>query len=111
MCIAGRKICAPCVGVSECNPCRLVLGHADEVRATLAAGSCPLPLPLIDRCEQAYRAASRQVGVQPPAAKVSAQMNANCLFSPLTSYRACRCACGGKACARISGLSFYKQPL
>ncbi|KAL4419413.1 hypothetical protein ABPG77_003387 [Micractinium sp. CCAP 211/92] len=39
---------------------------ADEVRATLAAGSCPLPLPLIDRCEQAYRAASRQAGFDGP---------------------------------------------
>ena len=33
---------------------------ADEVRATLAAGGCPLPL--ITRAEQAYRAASHQVG-------------------------------------------------
>lgn len=38
----------------------------DEVRATLAAGSCPLPLPLINRCEQAYRAASRQAGFDGP---------------------------------------------
>ncbi|KAL4425499.1 hypothetical protein ABPG75_009515 [Micractinium tetrahymenae] len=39
---------------------------ADEVRATLAAGSRPLPLPLINLCEQAYRAASRQAGFDGP---------------------------------------------
>lgn len=37
---------------------------ADEARATLAAGH--LPLPLITRCEQAYRAASGQAGFDGP---------------------------------------------
>jgi hypothetical protein len=37
---------------------------ADEVRATLAAGGCPLPL--ITRAEQAYRAASHQAGFDGP---------------------------------------------
>ena len=45
-------------------------GAADEVRATLAAGGCPLPL--ITSCEQAYRAASRQVSCLPGAAAVIA---------------------------------------
>ena len=39
--------------------CRPSWPAADEVRATLAAGGCPLPL--VARAEQAYRAASRQV--------------------------------------------------
>lgn len=39
--------------------------HAsDEVRATLAAGGCPLEL--IDRCEQAYRSSARQPGFDGP---------------------------------------------
>lgn len=37
---------------------------AGEVRATLAAGGCPLPLAA--RAEQAYRAASRQAGFDGP---------------------------------------------
>lgn len=41
------------------RPCLCLCINADEVRATLAAGGCPLPL--IMRAEQAYRAASHQV--------------------------------------------------
>ena len=41
--------------------CTWPRSSADEVRATLVAGGCPLPL--ITRGEQAYRAASHQAGL------------------------------------------------
>lgn len=50
--------CARCTLLS-CLICKLTpCSPTDEVRATLAAGGCPLPL--ITRAEQAYRAASHQ---------------------------------------------------
>jgi hypothetical protein len=45
-------------------PLHLRLNTADEVRATLVAGGCPLEL--IDRCEQAYRSSARQPGFDGP---------------------------------------------
>ena len=47
-----------------CPAAEFLTPVADEVRATLATGGCPLPL--ITRCEQAYRAASRQAGFDGP---------------------------------------------
>lgn len=38
--------------------------HTDEARATLAAGGCPLALA--QRCEQGYRASSKQPGFDGP---------------------------------------------
>lgn len=67
MCGQAPGSCSRCPAAQALPgpPLSVLPAATDEVKATLAAGSCPLPLPLINRCEQAYRAASRQVTCRP----------------------------------------------